>query len=77
MSWIGLPEPNRLPLTVFSNSVRTAPESWTVSLVGSARPVMTAVPPLRMALTASATTFSLTMSTVMIALSAPTPRVSS
>ena len=38
---------------------------------------MTAVPPLRIALTAAPTTSSLTMSTVMIALSAPTPRVSS
>ena len=37
---------------------------------------MTAVPPLRIALTAAPTTSSLTMSTVMIALSAPTPRVS-
>ena len=38
---------------------------------------MTAVPPLRIALTAAPTTSSLTMSTVMIALSAPTPRVRS
>ena len=77
MSYWGLELPNRLPMTSFWNRVRSAPESWTVSLVGSASPVMTTRPPLRMASTDSWTTCSSTMSTVTMALSAPTPRVSS
>ena len=40
-------------------------------------PVITTVPPLRIALNAAAISGSLTTPTVTIALSAPTPRVSS
>src|SRR5215468_1932715 len=77
MSWNGSPEPNRLPWMRFSNRVSSAPGSSIVFLVGSARPVTTTVPPLRIAWKAFATTSEVTMPTVMIALSAPTPRVSS
>ena len=77
MSWNGSPEPNRLPWIRFSNRVSSAPGSSIVFLVGSARPVTTTVPPLRIALNAFVTTSEVTMPTVTIALSAPTPRVSS
>ena len=59
MSRIGLEAPNSVPFTVFWKSVITAPDRWMVSFVGSARPVMTSVPPLRMTSKPAWTTSSL------------------
>ena len=73
MSWNGSPDPNRLPWMRFSNRVRIAPGSSMVFLVGSASPVTTTVPPLRIALNAFVTTSESTTPTVTMALSAPTP----
>ncbi len=61
----------------FSNSVSTAPGSSIVFFDGSASPVTTTVPPLRIAWKALVTTSEVTTPTVTIALSAPTPRVRS
>jgi hypothetical protein len=75
MSANGSPEPKRLPWMRFSKRVSSAPGSSMVFFIGSASPVTTTVPPLRIAWKALVTTAESTTPTVTIALSAPTPLV--
>src|SRR4051812_24239490 len=77
MSYWGLHDPNSDPLIVFSCSTKSVPEMCTVSLAGSANPVMTTVPPLPITAVADETTSSSTVPTRISAASAPWPQVSS
>ena len=76
MSVVGLQSPNRLPFSVFLNSVMIEPGSWMLLTASLFRPVSTMVPPLPVALKESVMISSVTMPAVMMVLSAPLPLVS-